>query len=282
MVIITATPDRNLAFVAPYDAAAIAQLKYSVPATDRQWDKANKRWVVTPTYGRELINIAQMYYGVMLTLPLTNNTAAATRTGIFKMLYLGRVKNRGNESTAYGWADGTWKLVFPESALRDWFKAEKRPGEAPTLYSVLGLKPDAVGAEIKANWRRLIRVWHPDVSKESDAAQQFMAIQNAYELLSNPATRARYDAGLALERSLRSVGAVFNSNDTFEIATMIANEYRAPLCCGYVMAEGTDRFGRFIVSKILEWQDITNEQGEILVTSWPEWADHFQERWVKT
>lgn len=63
---------------------------------------------------------------------------------------------------------------------------------------------------------------------------------------------------------MRSAGAVFNSNGAFETATMIASEYSPPLRCGYVMAEGVDRLGRFVVSKILEWQDITNEQGEVL------------------
>lgn len=200
--------------------------------------------------------------------------------GHFQDVYLGRVKDRGSEQSAYGWVDGGWRLVFPEQVLRDWFGAEKRPGENLTLYGILGLKTDAPGAEVKTSWRRLIRQWHPDRNSEPDAAQQFMAIQAAYEVLSDPARRARYDAGLALERSLQASGAAA----VFKSATadvMVAHEYSPPLRCGYVMAEGQDRLGRFIVSRILEWQDITNDQGAILVTSWPEGADHFQERWVR-
>jgi hypothetical protein len=268
-----------LAFVAPYDAKAVAELKAAVPSTDRTWDAANKRWIVAPGYGGDLANIALRFYGARVTIPrvVTINTAPAVR--LFQMRYLGRVKNRGAEQSAYGWVDGAWKLVFPEQVLRDWFGAEKRPGEAATLYSVLGLKPDVAGAEIKGAWRRLARQWHPDVSREPDAAEQFRAIQGAYETLSDPARRARYDAGLALERSLRGApGGVFN---TAAGNILAAQEYRAPLCCGYVMVEGADKLGRFVVSRILEWQDITNGAGEILVTSWPEGADMFQERWVR-
>lgn len=286
MVRIDATPEGNLAFVTPYNQAAIDELKAAIPSSDRQWDKIGKRWIVTPVYGGTLLNIARHFYGHELTLPAvaTINTARAVR--LFAMRYLGRVKDRGAEQSAFGWVDGAWKLVFPEATLRDWFGAEKRPGESATLYSVLGVKPEVAGAEIKASWRRLIRQWHPDRNSEPDAAAQFMAIQGAYETLSDPARRARYDAGLALERSLRSNASIVAGGGVFNSLAAMANmraaqEYSPPLRCGYVMAEGTDRLGRFVVSKILEWQDITNGAGEILVTSWPEGADMFQERWVR-
>ncbi len=279
MIWIDATSEGNLAFVAPYNQAAVDALKAAVPSTDRQWDKANKRWIVTANHGGALASIARQYYGQTVSVPAVQMNTAAARTGIFKMLYLGRVKDRGSEQSAYGWVDGAWRLVFPEATLRDWFGAEKRPGESATLYSVLGIKPDTAGAEIKASWRRLIRVWHPDRNSEPDAAQQFMAIQSAYETLSDPAKRARYDAGLALERSLRSNSTALMNTAAANI--LAAQEYSPPLRCGYVMVEGQDRLGRFVVSKILEWQDITNERGEILVTSWPEGADSFQERWVR-
>jgi hypothetical protein len=268
--------DGNLAFSAPYNPAAVEALKGAIPSTDRKWDKDSKHWVVLPGHVLVLTAIAQKYYGQKLTPPARVNTApaGAPSTKLFRMTYLGRAKDRGNgEAAAFGYADGTWRLVFPEQTLRDWFGVERRPGEALTLYNVLAVKPDASGSEIKTSWRKLIRTWHPDVSREPDAAQQFHAIQAAYEVLSDPARRARYDAGLALERTLRSGAAVFN--------TAPRGEYRAPLTCGYVMVEGSERLDRFVVSTILEWQDITRNDGAILVTSWPEGADMFIERWVR-
>ena len=242
-------------------------------------DPANTRWIVSPCYGGALVSIARLPYGVSVPLPMVALNTARTRTALFVMRYLGRVKDRESEQSAYGWVDGGWKLVFPEQVLRNWFGAEKRPGESATLYSVLGIKPDTAGAEIKASWRRLIRVWHPDRNSEPDAAQQFMAIQSAYETLSDPAKRARYNAGLALERSLRSNSTALMN--TAAANTLAAQEYSPPLRGGYVMVEGADKLSRVVVSRILEWQDITNGAGEILVTSWPEGADSFQERWVR-
>lgn len=278
-VTIMALADGNLAFDAPYNAVAVEQLKWAIPSSDRQWDKCNKRWIVSPEYAETLVKITRLFYGETVKPPTVNkNTAPHPATALFKMLYLGRVKNRGSEQSAYGCIDGgNWGLVFPEQVLREWFGSEKRPGQAPTLYAVLGVKQDAAGTEIKSAWRRLIRQWHPDVCREPDAAQQFQAVQSAYEILSNPATRARYNAGLALEASLRT--QTMFSTDVVMVA--VAQEYAPPLRCGWVMVEGTQRLGRFVVSKILEWQDITNEAGEILVTSWPEGADMFQERWVR-
>lgn len=271
--------DGTLAFIAPYNPAAVDALKAAIPSSDRQWDKASKRWVVLPAHVCVLTTIAQRYYGETVRPPavMKNTAPAGPVTKLFAMRYLGRVKNRGNEQSAYGWADGTWRLVFPEQVLKDWFGIERRPGQALTLYNVLTVKPEADRVEIKTAWKRLIRQWHPDRCAEPDAAAQFHAIQSAYETLEDPARRARYDAGLALERSLRSSG----SDVYLRGGGAVLKEYSAPLRCGYVMVDGKEQLGRFVVSKILEWQDITRDDGAILVTSWPEGADQFQERWVR-
>ncbi len=278
MVQIVTLPGNRIALDAPYNSAAADAVIQSVSGYAREWDHTNRRFTVldTPRNRAALTQIAQRFYGANVGRA-AQAAPAAVQTKLFEMHYLGRVKDRGgDEQTAFGWADGKWRLVFPEQVLRDWFGAEKRPGEEASLYSALAVAPEATAAEIKSGWRRLIRQWHPDVNRDPDAARQFQAIQAAYETLSDPARRARYDAGLALERSLRgAAGVVFNT------AAALTLGYRSPLCCGYVMVEGSERGGRFVVSKILEWQDITNERGEILVTSWPEGADMFQERWVR-
>ncbi len=278
-VTITATKEGNLAFRAPYNQSAIEELKANIPACDRKWDAVGKTWVVLPAYGDFLVELGIGFYGETPRLPVLKNTAPAElQTCVFNMRYLGKCKLRYEHPVAYGWADGCWKLNFPESVLREWFGAEKRPGEEASLYSVLAVAPAASGAEIKTGWRRLIRQWHPDVNKDPDAAEQFQAIQAAYETLSDPARRARYDAGLILERSFQKHA---NTSGVNTFAASIGAEYSPPLRCGYVMCEGKEQLGQFAVSKILEWQDITNSRGEILVTSWPRGADMFVERWVR-
>ena len=60
-------------------------------------------------------------------------------------------------------------------------------------YAVLGVEPGAGDAEIKTAYRRLARKYHPDVSKEAGAEEQFKAVNEAYEALRDPQKRAAYD-----------------------------------------------------------------------------------------
>ncbi|HJS34370.1 MAG TPA: DnaJ C-terminal domain-containing protein [Pseudoxanthomonas sp.] len=60
-------------------------------------------------------------------------------------------------------------------------------------YAVLGVEPTAGDAEIKTAYRRLARKYHPDVSKEPGAEDQFKAVNEAYEALRDPQKRSAYD-----------------------------------------------------------------------------------------
>ena len=60
-------------------------------------------------------------------------------------------------------------------------------------YEVLGISKDADEKEIKSAFRKLAKKYHPDVSKEPDAAEKFKEAQEAYAVLSDPDKRAQYD-----------------------------------------------------------------------------------------
>ncbi len=64
------------------------------------------------------------------------------------------------------------------------------PGD---YYEILNVSRDASKEEIKRAYRRLARKYHPDVNKEAGAEERFKEINRAYEVLSEPETRARYD-----------------------------------------------------------------------------------------
>lgn len=65
--------------------------------------------------------------------------------------------------------------------------------EFKDYYATLGVEPSAGEAEIKTAYRRLARKYHPDVSKEQGAEEQFKAVNEAYEALRDPQKRAAYD-----------------------------------------------------------------------------------------
>lgn len=64
---------------------------------------------------------------------------------------------------------------------------------ARDYYEILGVSREADKEEIKRAYRRLARKYHPDVNKDAGAEEQFKEINRAYEVLSEPEIRARYD-----------------------------------------------------------------------------------------
>lgn len=65
---------------------------------------------------------------------------------------------------------------------------------ADDLYATLGVARTATGEEIKKAYRRLARTHHPDANPgDPEAAARFKELSRAYEVLSDPERRQRYD-----------------------------------------------------------------------------------------
>jgi curved DNA-binding protein len=63
-------------------------------------------------------------------------------------------------------------------------------------YNILGVSRNATEKDIKAAYRKLARQWHPDLHTDKDkeqAEEKFKQINEAYEVLSDPEKRAKYD-----------------------------------------------------------------------------------------
>lgn len=61
------------------------------------------------------------------------------------------------------------------------------------LYKVLNLTYEATAEEIKASFRKLARKYHPDVAAEEGDVSKFKEIKEAYDVLSDEASRKKYD-----------------------------------------------------------------------------------------
>ncbi len=65
---------------------------------------------------------------------------------------------------------------------------------ARDFYEILGVSRDAAPDEIQRAYRKLARTYHPDLNKDPEAEGRFKDISEAYDVLSDPEQRKRYDA----------------------------------------------------------------------------------------
>jgi DnaJ domain len=61
------------------------------------------------------------------------------------------------------------------------------------LYVILGVDPAAPAEDVEAAFRRACLTWHPDKSPAPDAADRFLDVQRAGEVLRDPESRRDYD-----------------------------------------------------------------------------------------
>ncbi len=61
------------------------------------------------------------------------------------------------------------------------------------FYDILGVSKTSSAADIKSAYRKLALKWHPDRNKEKDASEKFKEINEAYEVLSSPEKKSKYD-----------------------------------------------------------------------------------------
>jgi molecular chaperone DnaJ len=81
----------------------------------------------------------------------------------------------------------------------------------PDLYAVLGVSREATPDELKKAYRRLARDLHPDVNPDPETQERFKEVTAAYEILSDPEKRQRYDAGPDQLGGFGSFGDIFEA-----------------------------------------------------------------------
>lgn len=249
----------------PYDPMAVQMLKAAIPSTGRSWDNARKCWIISADYQRQAQNALGMSF------PDIAKTPAVKGVKLLTVHYLGQCKERApGDISAMGLLHtGNWGAIFPVDVLTTWFENPDEvtvPAGVVTLYAVLGAHPKDDAAMLKKAYFRMMKQWHPDICHEPDANKMTLRIREAYDILSNPRSRGRYDAGLALEAT---IDKNFDKGSSMRLdSVQDVSIYRSPLRCGHILAEGVDSLGRFVVSRILGWEDISDAQGRVMVSSW--------------
>src|SRR5690242_18531984 len=108
-----------IAVKTPYDPGFVADLKSSIPNTDRRYKPESKQWVVTPSHGATLQNLCNKYFGEIPLLPQIANIKPTVQQKILDVRYIGATKDRGgDERSAYGYYRDGWNVMFTETILR--------------------------------------------------------------------------------------------------------------------------------------------------------------------
>lgn len=260
----------------PYDQSFIERFKNLLNYKDRAYDKTRRAWIVSPDAIALAADLLNQHYGTTLEIPPATD-AGSELTGDVRLEYLGAAKERapGEAPSSMGYANGQWSVEIPQSVLEAFFagRTDNKTAGPSTLFSTLLISEDADSQTIKTAYRRLARQWHPDVCQEPNAAEQFRAIQEAYETLSDNLKRGRYLAGLYFERQDRERWNAGKFHQRFVT-------YVPPLRCGVLNVTGVMRVGRLVVNKINAWADIVNDRGQVMVSSWPKGAEQFRISWV--
>lgn len=119
-------------------------------------------------------------------------------------------------------------------------------------YEILGINKNATEKEIKGAYRKLAMQYHPDKNSAPDAEEKFKEVSEAYEILSDPAKREKYDkfGHNAFDPNAYHFG---NSEDIF-------SSFFESFGSGF---SGADIFGD-IFSSFNNYEDQDNKKGQDL------------------
>lgn len=89
-----------------------------------------------------------------------------------------------------------------------------------TYYEILDIEPSVNQEEIKAAYKRCLRRTHPDTT-QAETGHIFNMIQKAYEVLSSPISRAKYDKFLELAGSSSHI--IFDDSSTDDMTHPVSD-----------------------------------------------------------
>jgi len=102
-------------------------------------------------------------------------------------------KDRDYEKYHSEWSDDFEESKIKSSEDDEIFRKAVNESSLPNYYEILGLRKTATQVEIKNKFRKLAKESHPDKTTDVDAENKMAEFNKAYEILSDPVRRERYD-----------------------------------------------------------------------------------------
>lgn len=114
------------------------------------------------------------------------------------------------------------------------------------LYQVLGVARDVTPEDLKKAYRRLAQKHHPD--RDGGDCERFDAIQQAYDVLSDPEDRAQYD----------ETGEVVRKADIIEQAESLLSEL-------FAKAVSSPKDGEDLIAEIREGIELAKREASLIL-----------------
>lgn len=120
------------------------------------------------------------------------------------------------------------------------------------FYQILNVSEHASLEEIKSAYRKLARIYHPDVAKTKEAEEKFKEVNRAYEILSDSLKRADYDQTLHKDTYTKSYSTTGPSGEKETSVNINRSQIMAALSRvgAYIIAFA---FGIFILQWFAWW-----------------------------
>ncbi|HXV66731.1 MAG TPA: DnaJ domain-containing protein [Nitrosopumilaceae archaeon] len=102
-------------------------------------------------------------------------------------------KNRDYEKYHSDWTSDEFVGKKAHNNDNDEYRKAIKNSNFPNFYKILEIENDATQEEIKNQFRRLVKEWHPDKNPDPDTKEKMAEINKAYEVLSDIERRKNYD-----------------------------------------------------------------------------------------
>lgn len=102
-------------------------------------------------------------------------------------------KNRDYEKYHSDWTSDEFVGKKTHNYDNDEYRKTKKNSNFPNFYKILEIENDATQEEIKNQFRRLVKEWHPDKNPDPATKEKMAEINKAYEVLSDIERRKNYD-----------------------------------------------------------------------------------------